>query len=304
MSDPNPRPPAGGGAPAAEQEVFEPHVCLLAFPRQGSTTPPPSIAQFPIGGPPLPVRPVVVNPYLRRTQPSSTGPKVAGGAISTTPRAVLDCVSWTQEKQNLLLRESGPMGLHSRHRVGAVKASKRFGAGKKKFAKKKVNNRKNYLGGLESAREYAFNPNHHCVVCRATYLGCTKPHRPHHERCHRNKITKGHCPTSIAKVLPAGMVKDNNSSIPMRKSTTCKGTTAWEKLEAIWGRAKMVSLPSNNQPSQMGVSKDPSAAKTKNPKYGVMEESLGHHLTMTWWLPTQLNLGMLSLTIASIFLLI
>ena len=276
MSHPSSSPPVADAAPPVQQEVID---LPAAASKQGNQNPV-SLLGSSIDGP-LPVlRRVVVNPYLRR-QPTSTGDKRAVGALSTSQQSLIDpyCISQSQQNHPTLGESSSAMGLHSRHRVGAVKTSKRFGAGKKKIATKKANNRKNHLGGVELGIEHAFNPNHHCVVCRATYLGCAKPHRPHHERCHRNKMTKGHIPS--AKMVPTGMIEErtvkvNHSVVPVRNSANGKqGTTAWEKLEAVWGRARMASLPSVNQKSPSTVSKEQSGP---NKAIAGMEESLGHHL--------------------------
>jgi hypothetical protein len=87
------------------------------------------------------------------------------------------------------------MGLNSKQRVGAIKASKRFGSERNKLLnKKKKTHKKNSLGVSQqgsSIDPVCFNPKRHCVVCRAVSLGCAKPHRAHHELCNRNTTTKG-----------------------------------------------------------------------------------------------------------------
>ncbi len=156
---------------------------------------------------------------------SISSPPIVGAAQA---RVLNQYLVWHLRSQVIdLSKREFTMGLNSNQFVGAVKASKRCGAARKKFVQKKPNNRKNQLGGLQKFGDgKGFNPNHHCVVCRARYLGCIKPHRPHHERCHQNKATEGQSTETIRVEKTAQGNLDKNNTPPASMKLTA-GTTGW-----------------------------------------------------------------------------
>ncbi len=202
---------------------------------------------------------------------SISSPPIGGGAQARVLNPYL--VRRPRSQVIDLSKREFTMGLNSNQCVGAVKASKRYGAARKKFVQKKPNNRKNQLGGLQKFGDgKGFNPNQHCVVCRATYLGCIKPHRPHHERCHRNKATKGQSAERIRVEKTAQGNLDKNNSPPANMRLTA-GPTAWEKLNTVWGKARIPSLPFDEQPTTKTSSHEGSGLKSDS-----VDESLSRHL--------------------------
>ena len=120
------------------------------------------------------------------------------------------------------------MGLSSKQRVGAVKASKRFGSGRNKATKRKNKQKKTLAIPGSLVDGMRFNPKRHCVVCRAVSLGCTKPHRAHHERCHRNAKTKGRVvesflvETASPATTPAVAAQISKNTYPFMTNTAIK----------------------------------------------------------------------------------
>ncbi len=78
---------------------------------------------------------------------SIASPRIGGGAQARVINPYL--VRRPRSQVIDLSKREFTMGLNSNQRVGAVKASKRYGAARKKFVQKKPNNRKNQLGGLQ-----------------------------------------------------------------------------------------------------------------------------------------------------------
>lgn len=193
----------------------------------------------------------VVNPYLR----SSTNPL----RIQVNPP------------------KQPAMGLNSKQRVGAIKASKRFGSERNKLLnKKKKTHKKNSLGVSRqgsSIDPVCFNPKRHCVVCRAVSLGCAKPHRAHHELCNRNTATKGRVLESfLGKTsgceLALSQTKKNNSIMPPMMLEPLHQTTH----DATTGRTVQSHEASKDRPK--GNPKEPD----KNFLRTGVEPSLGRHL--------------------------
>ena len=97
MPNPSSTHPVGDVAPPMHQDAMDPLIYLVqADPEQGSQLPP-SILVSPTDGPALPVKKVVVNPYLRQ-QPASTGDKRVGDS-STKHKVVINPyqIDWSHQ---------------------------------------------------------------------------------------------------------------------------------------------------------------------------------------------------------------